>query len=550
MLNTVPGRIRRSPYCWTTQHYLETYNSPIQISGLRQVHMQSQELPKLQQRRPDPGEIETLLLRHPNVKEAAVIAREDMPRDEHLEVYVAVNLNNLKIPDSGVPSLTDASMVHRWNTLYDLAYSKGPEGPSFSGWTSSYTRKPIPDAQMLEWLTMTLERIGALKPQRLLEIGCGVGLLVQHLAPQCPTYVATDISAAGLSRLRKWMQDRADLSHVELLHRSALDLQELKPNYFDTIVLNSVVQYFPNVDYLLAVLNSVHRLLLPGGRVFIGDVRNFKLLSTFHSSVQFQRATDETSAGQLKRRVSRAIAQETELTIDPTFFYALPALAPWITAVDVQLKRGDAQNELTRYRYDAVLHAHEEHPDPGTDKAIAWHTSAGFSPEIQTALHAKRWPALRLTGIPNSRLSTDEAARNLIYTSDERTATISLRRQLEGLQVSAVDPVSLWKLGESQGYNVCINWDSQKSADHFEACFLDRALSAQTPFSATLPPDEVRPWNEYTNNPLENRIAQQIIPSLREYLQHKLPDNMIPPVWTILKQLPRGPNGEVDRRAL
>ena len=51
---------------------------------------------------------------------------------------------------------------------------------------------------------------------------------------------------------------------------------------------------------------------------------------------------------------------EDMLVIDPQFFRGLLGELPGISAVEVQLKRGRAENELTRYRYDVVLHVGEE----------------------------------------------------------------------------------------------------------------------------------------------------------------------------------------------
>src|SRR5690606_37469914 len=119
---------------------------------------------------------------------------------------------------------------------------------SFVGWNSSYTGLPIPEVEMQEWLAGAVARVRALKPKRILEIGCGMGLMLQHLAPGCERYVGTDCSAAALGQLLQWVNGRGDLGHVELQQRAATDLKDLRGG-FDTIVVNSVVQYFPDIDY-------------------------------------------------------------------------------------------------------------------------------------------------------------------------------------------------------------------------------------------------------------------------------------------------------------
>src|SRR5947207_1828166 len=69
---------------------------------------------------------------------------------------------------------------------------------------------------------------------------------------------------------------------------------------FDTIVVNSVIQYFPNLDYLMSVLSGALESVRPGGTIFIGDVRSFPLLETFHTSIQLHQAAGSLSCTELK----------------------------------------------------------------------------------------------------------------------------------------------------------------------------------------------------------------------------------------------------------
>ena len=119
------------------------------------------------------------------------------------------------------------------------------------GWDSSYTGQPIPAAEMREWLEHTVERIVSLLPGqgtpsggiggegtavRVLEIGCGTGMLLSRIAPRCTCYLGTDFSAAVLDILESRLklhrhesptpspQRGADItSRVSLLERAADD---------------------------------------------------------------------------------------------------------------------------------------------------------------------------------------------------------------------------------------------------------------------------------------------------------------------------------------
>ena len=49
-------------------------------------------------------------------------------------------------------------------------------------------------------------------------------------------------------------------------------VERLGSERFDAVILNSVVQYFPGVDYLLEVLDGAIERVRPGGFVYLGDV--------------------------------------------------------------------------------------------------------------------------------------------------------------------------------------------------------------------------------------------------------------------------------------
>jgi amino acid adenylation domain-containing protein len=499
------------------------------------------------------GEIEARLLEHPQVREAVVLAREHAAGEKRLVAYVVAQRGAAaEVASKAAPEKLRNEIVGEWQTLYDETYARPDEskGPSFVGWNSSYTGQPIPETQMQEWLTCTLQRIQALQPRRVLEIGCGVGLLLQHLAPRCEAYVGTDFSAAAIEQLRQWVSGREDLKHVELLQRSATELQDLKPGTFDTVVVNSVVQYFPDIDYLVAVVQEAVRLLGPGGKLFIGDVRHLGLLPIFHSAVQLGKAAATIKMGQLKRRIARAVAQEKELVIDPQFFQVMPGVLPGVSAVEVQLKRGRGPNELTRHRYDVVLYTGERMDARPVCEVLEWQTAVGSAATLAAALKERRWSAVRLNAIPNSRLAREVAGQQLIETSDEQLEAGMLRRQLNELRVEESDPESLWELAEAHDYDIQVSWSTRGSPGSFDIQLLDRTRSGEVLRAVPQAPQGGRPWAAYANDPLENGFRQQLIPQLREYLKARLPEHMVPSAWMALRQLPLTANGKLDRNAL
>ncbi len=174
-----------------------------------------------------------------------------------------------------------------------------------------------------------------------------------RLAPQCQAYWGTDFSAEAIEALHGQVVAEPRLAgRVELRVQSAHVTDGLPAEFFDTIILNSVVQYFPSAEYLAEVISRTLSLLRPGGSLFIGDIRNLRLMRLFHTAVESRRMADPVA---VRAAAERSIALENELLVDPEFFAVAARVFAGIDRVDIWLKRGRFHNELTRYRYDVVV---------------------------------------------------------------------------------------------------------------------------------------------------------------------------------------------------
>ncbi len=178
---------------------------------------------------------------------------------------------------------------------------------------------------------------GARAEERVLEIGCGTGQLLTRLAPACDAYWGLDFSETAIAALEASLQseDASTRDRVRLLCRPADDLEGVPAGSFDTVVINSVAQYFPDADYLARVLDGAARAVADGGVVFVGDVQSFALLETFHASALIARAEAATTVADLRRLVRERVAMENELVVDPAFFLALGERNPRIAGADV-----------------------------------------------------------------------------------------------------------------------------------------------------------------------------------------------------------------------
>jgi amino acid adenylation domain-containing protein len=481
------------------------------------------------------GEIENALLNCPQVTQAVTTVHQGSA-GAHLVAYVTLDHTNT--------ADHDAEAVEEWQHVYDELY--GAEvaetgfGSDFRGWNSSYTGDPIPLEEMEEWRAATVVRIMALQPRRVLEIGAGSGLVLSQIAPQCEHYVGTDMSAVvidnlarSLERLQIGWRDR-----VQLLTQPAHVTGALPHGHFDTVILNSVIQYFPNAGYLAEVLDNALDLLAPGGALFIGDVRNHSLQGAFQTGVALAR-TSATDAAEIRQRVQRAMVAEPELLLAPEFFTSWAAEHSSVAGLGIEVKRGVADNELTRYRYDVTIH---KTPTPVRSLAgapiWAWSQCAGLG-GLGAELLSQRLAAVRVTEIPRAEVIADVGIEQAL------AAGLPLAEAL-AQPTDAITPEQLHRLGETTRYHVAVTWGAAPGT--MDAVFISPTEAGHIPLLTDLylRPTGAGHRSTYANDPQTNTK----ISAVRQQVSARLPDYMVPTQMVVLEEFPLTSSGKIDRKAL
>ena len=497
---------------------------------------------KLHGQRIELGEVENSLLACPYVTQAVAMVHHN-GNGAHLIAYVT--LEHTTTDDN------DDEIVEQWQHVYDDLY--GAEvgmsgfGTDFRGWNSSYTGDPIPLAEMEEWRSATVDRIMALQPRRVLEIGAGLGLVLSQIAPQCEHYVATDMSSVATDNLARSLEQLQIpwRDRVQLLTRPAHVTEGLPLGFFDTIILNSVVQYFPNAGYLADLIDDAMDLLAPGGSLFIGDVRNHTLQGAFHTAVALAR-TATTDTDEIRQRIRRAMVGEPELLLAPEFFATWAADHQPAAGIEIHVKRGSADTEMNRYRYDVIVH---KTPAPVRSLASTptwtWTECAGAG-GFDTRLTSERPAAVRIVEIPRAGLITD------VHIEQALAAGLPLADALAEASAAeppdTVTPEQLHRLGEAIGYRVAVTWGARPGT--LDAVFitandaeLQRIPRLTDLYLATT---EARESAAHANDPRNNtRIS-----AVRQRLSARLPDYMLPSQIVVLEEIPMTSSGKIDRKAL
>lgn len=138
------------------------------------------------------------------------------------------------------------------------------EPVDISGFGDLYDELPLWSAPFGR---MLLERVPLRAGQTILDVGAGTGFLTLELAQRCgptTTVHAVDPWASAMQRLRKKLA-HLGLENVRLLEQDAATI-DLPDSSVDLVLSNLGVNNFENAP---AVLATCHRLLKPGGALFL-----------------------------------------------------------------------------------------------------------------------------------------------------------------------------------------------------------------------------------------------------------------------------------------
>lgn len=439
---------------------------------------------KIRGYRVEPGEIEIALRADRAVLDAAVAAVGEA---------TATALHAWVVPDPG-----DAAP---WRDVWTAAYARAEPGqpsgqnPDFAGWTSAFDGEPIPDRTMSAWRDDVGRRLADLEPRRVLEVGCGTGLLIEPiLTAGAESYLGLDPVAAVVERLnQRYAQD----PRMRLREGTAAILGN-NDTGFDTIVVHSVIQYLPGGRALVSLLRDLLGRLVPGGSLWVGDVRHRGTLRHMHRAILEQRGLEPDEDA-----VDRSANADPELCVSPELFETVARAAG--CAVSFQLRQGVGDRELAPYRYDVVLRARTPTPAPDS---VRW--------TVLDDLDRAQRDTLSLVGIPNARIAPDA----------------------EG----AIDPDAIYERVQQLGLRGSVR-PSADGASFDLICGADEGGQG-TPISIKVRELEIDP-GPYCHEP-----SPPIAAGVRERLAARLPAHMVPSRIHVVPALPQTTAGKIDRRAL
>ncbi|MFB0618927.1 amino acid adenylation domain-containing protein [Streptomyces sp. AGS-58] len=191
---------------------------------------------------------------------------------------------------------------------------------------SGFNRNPadgVSDAQIGTYVARVRDLVLSVADRpRVVEVGCGAGLIACALRDRAAAYTGVDVSSVALERA-----DREYGGGARFVRAAADGLGDVvPPASADVVVLASVAQFFPGFEYLRSVLRDALGALAPGGAVVIADL-------------------EEPGEG----------GDQGHLRVPADWFGALTARLGVPVRAEIHRREADAWPAVLRDRYDVVL---------------------------------------------------------------------------------------------------------------------------------------------------------------------------------------------------
>lgn len=536
---------------------------------------------KLRGNRIETSEIEQLMLANDAVNEAGVVlAKADADAEHSILAFIALQNNTTddlvldqddelnQLPTDETDHVTfwgESFDKDTYNNISDFV-DTDQLGRDFNGWVSMYDGAKIPETEMNEWLDDTIATIvNGQSGLDVLELGTGTGMMLFSMANHLNSYFGVDPSQTVVDFLNSQISAMPNLHRKVCVRRgTALDLnafrQTITPN---TVVINSVAQYFPSQHYLSQVIQRLIALESVTTIVF-GDIRSYALYPQFQATKARRRlGTKGISRYQLQTEMRKTVQSEDELLVDPAFFTSLAdteQLYGVIEHVEILPKRMEAVNELSCYRYAAVLHIRRSNNMPLKVFDVPPRAWVNYAESLRSKIHLKRLleahsPSdsfVAVENIPNSNITWENQI--LACLKNHRDAKHNWKTCTDSMQLGSPESISIMEICEISrqcGYSVEFSSARQSSqAGGVDAVFHKlKNLSAATRTLVKFPVESPTS-RSLCHDPLLPERIMKVKSELNERLRARLPAYMIPQNIHVIEKMPLNPNGKLDRAEL
>lgn len=185
------------------------------------------------------------------------------------------------------------------------------------------------------------------KEKTALEIGCASGITMFRLLPYLKAYIGVDMASISLKKNKERIE-KENINNVTFFQKEANEIISLPVGKVDIVIINSVVQYFPGINYLKEVISQSFSLMQEEGLLYLGDI------------MDLEKKEDLIRAAQLYKKehpeADTRLDYSDELFLSRKYFDYLASVMDDIYKIEITNKLGKIRNEMTDFRYDVILY--------------------------------------------------------------------------------------------------------------------------------------------------------------------------------------------------
>merc|ERR1712137_220689 len=416
--------------------------------------------------------------------------------------------------------IKDQQKARVWGSIYDEMYfadefqvDDGVNDPTmdWAAYYDSFTGVMHERNTIEEWVAETVSEIALHKPKKVMEMGCGKGMILFKTAsiPSVKSLVCCDLSGKAIKHvdnLWQWMHEKGHVVNGEkdapkdgptpinadcslrTYVRDASNYAGIGDVSLDAVVCNGVAMHFPSARYLVEVLEKGLPKLQMDGHFHLGEI-----ISLAHQPLFLLRRArhmdPEATFSKLQDEKFRAevLAGAKDRAYDHRLFYSLAhhAQIPGVTAVEIQLKHGEIMSEFSRYRYNVILHRGEAQKASSlktVSEEVCQKSTSEIVASFKEIAASNSSDVIACHSIPNARLTADVLLKN--GTCDAVAPAV----QLGVGEGGGICPAELRKEFVSQlpSHHIVLTWSRDGHEDHMDVYALPLGESGLSNMSAGL----------------------------------------------------------------